>query len=690
MHHRVVLTINITNLNLLSGTNYFWLTYDISRTARIYNVVDAELNSLVVDSRSRIPAQSGAITGKRIILAPISGDYTVGVGGDFANLYTAFEAVASVGLGGNSNFKIISDIVEPHAAYLRGGSVPVEPYTLKIFPTGAPRKIECNDESVIRIVGYDYIYFDGSLEGTGTDRSLTIVNTSTGTKAAGFRLLRSLNEFGCNIHNAAIKNTIIYNSYNSRESYGIYIGRLEDYNLDCNADNQDILIENNHIYNTLNGIYIVQKDIYNQSVKNVNILNNKIGNSNQTISIGGTGIYVDNVQPRYDQTSDVALMNIVGNEIFNIKKGNDGTNGVVGISVSSCRYIDIKSNLIHNLSSSSGSGSGPIGMAFTGNSFVNIINNAVYGIDGIGSNDMDLAPKGIYMSNNTDMSFWFNTVMMNGRFTVKSTYAPNYSFAFYFNYWNVYSNINMTFKNNLLANTMTCDVQTAMPFVFYDPARLIFKLGNPDYNDYYAPYLALFKDGSYINNIPDFQTLTEADESSFSEEPYLTSSTDLRPTIDSPLLFSGYFYDAIATDITGAARQNPPAIGAYEYINSDAIAPPVVVAPKNRIYGVENSPCLFKWRTVGLATVYDLQLTTDSLFAEENVLLIENIVDTTLNRQLNDLTRYYFRVRSRNDMFTSIWSKKTTFFTKGELAIPQLILPANQYSSDPNALILMD
>jgi hypothetical protein len=50
----------------------------------------------------------------------------------------------------------------------------------------------------------------------------------------------------------------------------------------------------------------------------------------------------------------------------------------------------------------------------------------------------------------------------------------------------------------------------------------------------------------------------------------------MRPTIDSPLLFSGVLNDFIQTDIFGASGQKPPSVGAHGIIKSVVIAPTVV------------------------------------------------------------------------------------------------------------------
>ncbi|HUP12088.1 MAG TPA: GEVED domain-containing protein, partial [Niastella sp.] len=55
-----------TSKNLQEGTNYFWLTYDISASASIGNYVDATLDSVIIADTMRYPTVANP-TGSRII-----------------------------------------------------------------------------------------------------------------------------------------------------------------------------------------------------------------------------------------------------------------------------------------------------------------------------------------------------------------------------------------------------------------------------------------------------------------------------------------------------------------------------------------------------------------------------------------------------------------------------------------------
>jgi hypothetical protein len=182
---------------LTGGTNHFWLAYDISPTAVSGNFVDGECTSITVGGTPYTPDIT-APDGSRQIKLPLSGVYTVGDGGNYPNLFTAFSDVSMLGLSGNVQFKIITDIVEPAAAYLpqwletgSGG------YTLSITPDASAVTISgAFSDGVIVLNGADRVTIDGRIGGAGNN--LTIRNDVTGGMNAGIRLISFGLTLGCN------------------------------------------------------------------------------------------------------------------------------------------------------------------------------------------------------------------------------------------------------------------------------------------------------------------------------------------------------------------------------------------------------------------------------------------------------------------------------------------------------------
>ena len=149
------------------------------------------------------------------------------------------------------------------------------------------------------------------------------------------------------------------------------------------------------------------------------------------------------------------------------------------------------------------------------------------------------------------------------------------------------------------------------------------------------------------------QAYTRADENSMSVEPLLTSDSNFEPSSDSPLLYSGITLFGNDNDITGYQRSIPPTIGAREYKNYDELHPPVVSSPRNRAYGVGNSPCLVTWSQVPTAAYYELQYSTNQDFPTESTVIVDNILGENTSINLTPLTKYFLRVRAKNETLIS-------------------------------------
>ncbi|MBK8082216.1 MAG: hypothetical protein IPK25_19250 [Saprospiraceae bacterium] len=92
---------NITGTQtLLSGSNYFWLAYDVTAGATNGNLLDGECVSITVGS-----PQTPTVTmpsGSRTIVGPMAGNYNVGAAQTFPNFATITEAVSNLNSRGVS------------------------------------------------------------------------------------------------------------------------------------------------------------------------------------------------------------------------------------------------------------------------------------------------------------------------------------------------------------------------------------------------------------------------------------------------------------------------------------------------------------------------------------------------------------------------------------------------------------
>ncbi len=109
------------------------------------------------------------------------------------------------------------------------------------------------------------------------------------------------------------------------------------------------------------------------------------------------------------------------------------------------------------------------------------------------------------------------------------------------------------------------------------------------------------------------------------------------------------------------------------------IAPsvPVLVTPTNNTIDVSISPTL-TWNASATATSYTLQVSADSLFAS-TIYNQSGLTSTTQQLSgLNNVTKYYWRVRATNSYGTSGWSLVWNFSTIGTApSVPVLATPVN-------------
>lgn len=100
--------------------------------------------------------------------------YTVGLGGNYSNLQSAFAAVNSGVISGYITFQLISSTVEPSTVILDGGSPNATYNTITIYPTQSGLTIEGN----IQLNACDSVYIDGRVNQSGNNKDLTIQGTN--------------------------------------------------------------------------------------------------------------------------------------------------------------------------------------------------------------------------------------------------------------------------------------------------------------------------------------------------------------------------------------------------------------------------------------------------------------------------------------------------------------------------------
>ena len=101
-------------------------------------------------------------------------NYTVGNGGNYPNLQSAFAAINAGTITGNIILQIISSTTEPSAVLLDGGVSTSTYNSITIYPTTSGLIINGN----IQLNACDNVHFDGRANQSGNTKDLTIQGTN--------------------------------------------------------------------------------------------------------------------------------------------------------------------------------------------------------------------------------------------------------------------------------------------------------------------------------------------------------------------------------------------------------------------------------------------------------------------------------------------------------------------------------
>ncbi len=211
---------------------------------------------------------------------------TVGTGGDYTTLKAAFDAINAGIITGAIELQIISNVTETASAQLNAsGSGSANFSSVKIYPTVSGLSIAGNLAApLINLNGADNVTIDGRVNGTGTDKELTITNTSTAS-TSGTSTIRLINDAS----NNNIKYCTVKGSSTATTSSSS-IGGIIVFHTGTSTGNDNNIIEYNNITNAADAnrpIYAISS--YGSAVNDNNIIrNNNIFNffKHGTISYG--------------------------------------------------------------------------------------------------------------------------------------------------------------------------------------------------------------------------------------------------------------------------------------------------------------------------------------------------------------------------------------------------------------------
>uniref|UniRef100_A0A7V3E778 Choice-of-anchor D domain-containing protein n=1 Tax=Ignavibacterium album TaxID=591197 RepID=A0A7V3E778_9BACT len=482
-----------------------------------------------------------------------------GVEGVYSTITAAIADLNLRGVAGNVNF-LLTDAnysvgeTYPIIVNITNENLPSSTKKVTLKPnTGVTATISGNSATGIFVsYGVDYFIIDGSNSG-GTDRSLTIENTSTSTN---HYVVGIFNNGIKGAQNNTLKNCVIRAGSNSAASWCVVLNY-------SGGDYDNTTIQNNEFQRAYTGMQFVgvATGITNGGL----VSQNTFGNDADSLSVGNVGVVL----------SYIDGLSFSENNIKNIKVSTNPKGIVVSTSTLN---TSITRNLITGIVYTGTGGYGGKGIDInTGSSASNltIANNMLTNIRGDGwsvlSGD---AIVGIRVLGTTGgLKIYYNSVNLYGNIS-RSGATTDRSASIYF----ASTATDIDLRNNILVNSLdnTTGVATAYA-ISSDAANTAFT--NINNNDYFVagPEGVLGFLGSNQATLAAWQTATGQDANSINLDPKFNSDTDLHinPAFNN-VDAKAVYLAAVPVDFDGQARNaTTPDIGADEY----TYVPPAVDDP---------------------------------------------------------------------------------------------------------------
>ena len=448
-----------TNLaqTLNSGNNYFWLTYSVAELPGYTGtrVLDAELKTVTIGTT--VHQINSAPEGSRAIQASLSGTYTVGnvSGANYQTLVAIADDLAAVGMGGDVNIAIVSDLDMRNVGDQRVVFTPTTgSYTLTFYPQGAARTIYGNATSGNGVVGFwgnDNVVVDGRIRNTdgtiGTTNGLTIQNDAAGASLSMINdgdpcqniEIRNVNFLGFDDSALDAPGTLGFGVCALNEHHNIRIHdndfkKLQNgIHLQGGAESEltGIVVENNHFGSTTEALRLRRNGVYATYTDTLQIRNNTFDGFGSTVATKQIG-YARGVNFYNSVTNAVIDNNVIKNfrKALPYSSTDATTNGATqGIA---CYSSNATTNPIDN---------------------VIISNNRISDLNTYGNNTSvgygGYNTFGIFVGNVTNTKLLHNTVVLEGTF-LNTTASLSGALELY-----GLETSNLTIKGNIFQNKMT-------------------------------------------------------------------------------------------------------------------------------------------------------------------------------------------------------------------------------------------
>jgi len=518
------------------------------------------------------------------ITASISGTKTVCASTcDYTSLTGAagvFNAINTSVATGNIEIQIAGDLTTGETGAVALNALSEEPtgsnFTVKIYPTGTTRAITSTTAPAggfIRLNAADRVTIDGSIGGTGTDRSLTITEANTSATSAVV-WLQSSGSDGATSN--TIKNLNVVGNANTTTLIGIGMGANGDATVSVSSlgtGNNSNTIQNNNISKTQYGIYSQGASAASKNTGNAinqNLINTASPNN---VQIGG-------IMVGFENSITISQNNIAGmsrtSSVFGIAAGFVTSDfSATTFTGNEVTNATISRNKVDNLTSTSVTGFSSVGIAYASaaTGTTQISNNMISRVS-----DQATSPDfnaGIYVGGGAGtLQIYYNSVWLSGS-RVAATY-PSYALAI------GGSTPTVDVKDNVLENTSTSagtGKSYAIGLAYTSTAGNYANLTS-NYNDLLTSGISAafskvgglaFGSGTEKTTLAAWQTETGRDTpNTISLDPLFTSTSDLHinpaTTATSPVNNAGVSIGSVTNDFDNDSRSATPDIGADEFV----------------------------------------------------------------------------------------------------------------------------
>ncbi|MDH3268366.1 MAG: right-handed parallel beta-helix repeat-containing protein, partial [Ignavibacteria bacterium] len=504
-----------------------------------YTVIAQELGSLRRGYELTIPEKVENLTP-----APLhAGTYTIGNGGYFPTIQSAFDKLSSDGIDGEVTLELINTTyvaLSGDYGFFLNGPIPGADLSSRVIIRPAANKnvtIIGNRAIVLLFINTSYI----TLDGVDTEGPTTL--TIRATENLQFPYNDCVGFWNNSDHNVVQNITFISEDY-TRSGTGIMIWN-QTISLSPPDDN---LIRNNFIKEAGVGIFLLGYGIAITRPDGNIIRGNKIGSETDNLIAWGI-------------QSEVTLNTIIEkNVVQNVRYYNDYFN--VGINAYGGYGNIIRNNVVHNIYASGGL-YGTVGIVLSGlageqGSNNLVYNNMVYDIRS-SATQTEATVAGIQLMGQYYPRVYYNSVYLDG---FGNGANPDGSGALY-----IYGDCsNVVVKNNILVNTRDESPYCASSIYFYGNSSMI----TSDYNDLYYvqnPNNCLVRStgGDYFN-LAEWQ-VTGQDVNSITEKPFfINPHLHMNHIVPTNIESGATPIWGITKDIDGDSRQATlPDIGADEF-----------------------------------------------------------------------------------------------------------------------------